>query len=218
MLSQGFDIFGIHIQYWMLLAAVIVTIAIAYIRRWNQLGPIAASRRVVQQQTSAMDSLSLGGVDMPTMIIAFGRFPAIEIYAADAAHHRAKDLWRQILSASVNGPDLGAAFAVVTVFLECAIWDIRLKPFPIGLEADPRILEGSRYPITMLSWVQTRVEAARPMPLIAIDRNTGAFADRAHVHVFEIDVPGDLMKIVGAAAGKAGHLPWSRGSIRQGSR
>jgi hypothetical protein len=33
MLSQGFDIFGIHIQYWMLLAAVIVTIAIAYIRR-----------------------------------------------------------------------------------------------------------------------------------------------------------------------------------------
>jgi hypothetical protein len=33
MLSQWFDIFGIHIQYWMLLAAVIVTIAIAYIRR-----------------------------------------------------------------------------------------------------------------------------------------------------------------------------------------
>jgi hypothetical protein len=33
MLSQGFDIFGIHVQYWMLLAAVIVTIAIAYIRR-----------------------------------------------------------------------------------------------------------------------------------------------------------------------------------------
>jgi hypothetical protein len=33
MLSQGFDIFGIHIQYWMLLVAVIATIAIAYIRR-----------------------------------------------------------------------------------------------------------------------------------------------------------------------------------------
>jgi hypothetical protein len=34
MLSQGFDIFSIHIQYWMLLVAVIATIAIAYIRRW----------------------------------------------------------------------------------------------------------------------------------------------------------------------------------------
>jgi hypothetical protein len=33
MLSQGFDIFGIHIQYWMLLAAVIAAIAISYITR-----------------------------------------------------------------------------------------------------------------------------------------------------------------------------------------
>jgi hypothetical protein len=33
MLSQGFDIFSIHIQYWMLMVAVIATIAIAYIRR-----------------------------------------------------------------------------------------------------------------------------------------------------------------------------------------
>jgi hypothetical protein len=30
MLFEGFDIFGIHIQYWMPLAGVIATIAIAY--------------------------------------------------------------------------------------------------------------------------------------------------------------------------------------------
>jgi hypothetical protein len=33
MLSQGFDIFGVQIQYWMLFAAAVATIAIAYIRR-----------------------------------------------------------------------------------------------------------------------------------------------------------------------------------------
>ena len=33
MLFEGFDIFGIHIQYWMPLAAVIATIAITYSAR-----------------------------------------------------------------------------------------------------------------------------------------------------------------------------------------
>jgi len=33
MLFEGFDIFGIHIQYWMPLAAVIATVAIAYTTR-----------------------------------------------------------------------------------------------------------------------------------------------------------------------------------------
>jgi hypothetical protein len=33
MLFEGFDIFSIHIQYWMLLAGVIATIAIAYSAR-----------------------------------------------------------------------------------------------------------------------------------------------------------------------------------------
>ena len=33
MLFQGFDIFGIHIQYWMLLAAVIAISAISYSTR-----------------------------------------------------------------------------------------------------------------------------------------------------------------------------------------
>jgi hypothetical protein len=41
MLSQGFDIFGIHIQYWMLLAAVIAAIAISYITRWLKSGPLS---------------------------------------------------------------------------------------------------------------------------------------------------------------------------------
>ena len=33
MLFEGFDIFGIHVQYWMPLVAVIATIAIAYSNR-----------------------------------------------------------------------------------------------------------------------------------------------------------------------------------------
>jgi hypothetical protein len=59
----------------------------------------------------------------------------------------------------------------------------------------------------MLPWMQARVEAARPMPWINVDRNAGALADLAHVHVAVIDVPGNLVRIVGAAAGETGHPP-----------
>jgi hypothetical protein len=43
------------------------------------------------------------------------------------------------------------------------------------------------------------------MPWIDVDRNAGVLADRAHVHVAVMDVPGDLLRIVGAAAGETGH-------------
>jgi hypothetical protein len=33
MFVEGFDVFGFHIQYWMLLAVVIVAVAIVFVRR-----------------------------------------------------------------------------------------------------------------------------------------------------------------------------------------
>jgi hypothetical protein len=56
----------------------------------------------------------------------------------------------------------------------------------------------------MLPRMQAGIEATRPLPLINVDRNSRAFADRAHMHVVEIDVPCDSVRIVGAAAGEAG--------------
>jgi len=56
--------------------------------------------------------------------------------------------------------------------------------------------------------LETGIEAASPAPLVDIDRHAGALADGAGVHVAVIvDVPGLLVGIVGAAAGKGGHAP-----------
>ena len=57
----------------------------------------------------------------------------------------------------------------------------------------------------MLARMQTRVEAARPSSWIDVARNASALADRAHVQVTVMDVPGDLVRIVGAAAADSGH-------------
>jgi len=46
----------------------------------------------------------------------------------------------------------------------------------------------------MLARMQTRVEAARPLSWIDVDRNASALADRAHVQVTVMDVPGDLVR------------------------
>jgi hypothetical protein len=43
--------------------------------------------------------------------------------------------------------------------------------------------------------------------LIDVDRNASALADRAYMNVAVIDVPGDQVRVIGASAGKAGHLP-----------
>ena len=43
--------------------------------------------------------------------------------------------------------------------------------------------------------------------MLVITKRTGALAGRAHVHVVVIDVPRDLVRVVGAAAGEAGHPP-----------
>jgi hypothetical protein len=46
--------------------------------------------------------------------------------------------------------------------------------------------------------------------LIDIDRDAGAFADGAYMHVPEIDVPSLLVGIVGAASSERGHPASSR--------
>ena len=68
---------------------------------------------------------------------------------------------------TLRGP---SAVALSAVLLECAIWDIGLESVPIGLEAIARFFERCRYPGTMLARMKAGIEAARPLPLIAIDR------------------------------------------------
>jgi hypothetical protein len=46
--------------------------------------------------------------------------------------------------------------------------------------------------------------------LINVDRNAGAHADRANMHIVEIDMPGDLVRVVGASAGEGGQSPMIR--------
>jgi hypothetical protein len=54
-----------------------------------------------------------------------------------------------------------------------------------------------------------RPDAAKSIckALINVDRDAGALADRAHMHIAVIDVPCDLVRVVGAAAGEGGHRP-----------
>jgi hypothetical protein len=43
--------------------------------------------------------------------------------------------------------------------------------------------------------------------LVNVDRNAGTFADRADTDVIEVDVSGDLVRIVGVTAEEGGHAP-----------
>ncbi|MGA2997573.1 hypothetical protein [Bradyrhizobium sp.] len=88
-----------------------------------------------------MDSLLLGCIDVAAVIIAFFRLPAVEPYAADASHNRAKSLGWQLLAARLNGSHLRACFAIASILLECAVGDLRQEVFPIGLEAGASLFE-----------------------------------------------------------------------------
>jgi hypothetical protein len=77
----------------------------------------------------------------------------------------------------------------------------------IRLKAGTCFVKCCRGPVAMLSRVQAWIEATRPLPLINVDRNARPFTDRADMHVAVIDMPGDLVWIVGAAAGEDGHRP-----------
>jgi len=47
----------------------------------------------------------------------------------------------------------------------------------------------------MLPRMQAGIEAARPLPLINVDRNASALFDRTHTDVAAIDVPGHLVRV-----------------------
>ena len=107
----------------------------------------------------------------------------------------------------MDGPDLSLVVSHSAILVKGALGYFGQQGLPVGIEPIAGLFERCPDTIAMLARMQARLEAARPLQLIDIDGDANAFADRAHVHVFEIDVPGDLVRIVGAAAGKAGHLP-----------
>lgn len=72
---------------------------------------------------------------------------------------------------------------------------------------DARLVKAGRRPGSMLAGMKPRIKAARPFPLVDINRNAGTLADRSYMHVVKIDVPGDMVRVVGAAAGECGHPP-----------
>jgi hypothetical protein len=54
--------------------------------------------------------------------------------------------------------------------------------------------------------------------MLVITKRTGALADRADLNIAVIDVPGYMVRIIGATAGKAGHSPSFRRTRLRGSR
>jgi hypothetical protein len=63
--------------------------------------------------------------------------------------------------------------------------------FPVRLEAIARLFERCRRPGAMLARMKAGIEAAGLLPLIAIDRDAGAFADRTNTDVIIKDVSCD---------------------------
>ena len=61
-------------------------------------------------------------------------------------------------------------------------------------------------PSVMLAWIQARIEAALPFPLVDVVRAARAARDRADVDVAAIDVPAVLAFRI-SAAGEHGHDP-----------
>jgi hypothetical protein len=57
----------------------------------------------------------------------------------------------------------------------------------------------------VLAGMEAGIEATGPRPLIDVDWHTCSFADGANMNVAVVDVPGLMVRIVGAAAGEGGH-------------
>jgi hypothetical protein len=85
--------------------------------------------------------------------------------------------------------------------------DLRQEGFPIGLEAKACFVKADRRAVSMLARLKAGIEAARPCPLIDVDRDAGAFANHADTDIAKIDVPGLTVRIVGASASEGGHAP-----------
>jgi hypothetical protein len=153
-----------------------------------------------------MDSL-FGGIDMPAMVVALGRLPAIESHVADTAHHRAKDFRGQFLAAGPYCREFRTPFSVVPIFLKGVLRYRRQERAPICLETGAGSFECRPGTIPMLARLKPGIESARPMPLVDVDRDAGALPDRANTDIAIEDVPSDLVRIVGTASGEPGYPP-----------
>jgi len=76
-----------------------------------------------------------------------------------------------------------SAFAFAPVLLESAFGYPRQEAIPIGIEAGAGLFERCSNTVSMLGRVQARIEAARRMPLIHLDRKAGTLADRADADI-----------------------------------
>ena len=74
-----------------------------------------------------------------------------------------------------------------------------------ALRSGTRLLEIIAVPSRCWPGCEPGIEAAGPAPLIGVDRNSGATADRADVHIAIVDMPGLALVAVGAAADEGGH-------------
>jgi hypothetical protein len=105
----------------------------------------------------------------------------------------------------VDGVDLGSMLAVAAIFIKCAGRDLRQQNGPCGLEIDARLIEGECRAASMLSRMQSGIEAATPSPLIDLDGHACTPTDRTNPHVAIVDAPAFAMGIGAAAASEAWH-------------
>jgi hypothetical protein len=150
-----------------------------------------------------MDSLLLCRVNMPAVVIARGGLMTIESEPADGAHYRAWNFAVQLLATSPLGAHFCTSFAILPVLLKGAVRDLRQEVFPVRLETSAGLVECCRRPGTVLSWMKARVKTAVPMPLVNVDGDAGSLADRSDADIAVTDVPGLLVRVVGAAASEA---------------
>jgi hypothetical protein len=166
----------------------------------------------------SMNFIPVSRIDVLTVNMAALRIMAVKSLAAWAPHHRSRDLRRQLLAACPHCIFPLDPVSLIAPFLEGTFRYLRQEALPIRLKAEASLLESHRCPVTMLTRMQARIKSARPLPLIDVDGDASAFAYRAYVHVAAIDLPGQLVRIVGAAAGEGGHAPSFRRLRIKGSR
>jgi hypothetical protein len=94
--------------------------------------------------------------------------------------------------------------------LEVGCRSVRQKDPPRGLEIGAGLLKGRCRTTGVFTGSAARIEAARPTPLVDINRHAGAdYCDRSHMHVAIIDVPA-IGSFGISAAGEPGHAPLKR--------
>jgi hypothetical protein len=84
---------------------------------------------------------------------------------------------------------------------------------PCRFERRACCLETRSAPISLLSRLTARVEAAMPLPRLGGVRDARSLDDGSYAHAGIVDVPGHRV-IVDAFAGESGHAPLKRGLER----